>query len=303
MTRFLSKFSFVVVLLLGFFPTFAFAQTAPLQSPGMHTSSNWSGYVAIGSRYNSVQGSWVVPSVSATNTVSADAAWVGIGGVSSTDLIQAGTEAISEGGTVTYEAWYELLPSGQVRLPLSIHPGDRISTFIAETSPNLWSITIINATTGERSQSSVAYTSSYSSVEWIEEMPMGNSEGVNTGFTPLDSFGSVNFSGAYATENGSFKNIVNLGGQPITMAVNGQTLATPSALSGDGASFSVSRSSVALTPNTSIRRFARIGRDVQTFNRGAQTVSYTIGGTQVTVRYVTLPFSMWGGRTWQVILR
>src|SRR6185503_10225868 len=64
------------------------------------TSTNWSGYAATGGTYTSVTGTWTVPTVSAT-TAGADATWVGIGGINSTDLIQAGTEATVSGGEVS----------------------------------------------------------------------------------------------------------------------------------------------------------------------------------------------------------
>src|ERR1041385_7576167 len=47
---------------------------------------NWAGYVASGGTYTGVSGSWVVPSVSDPTGESADATWVGIGGVGSDDL-------------------------------------------------------------------------------------------------------------------------------------------------------------------------------------------------------------------------
>ena len=53
-----------------------------------------------------------------------DATWVGIGGVTSNDLIQAGTQAIIQKGQTSYEAWYELLPGYQTIIPLTINAGD-----------------------------------------------------------------------------------------------------------------------------------------------------------------------------------
>src|SRR2546427_2616225 len=53
------------------------------------SSSNWSGYAANGGTFTSVTATWTVPTVSATSS-GADATWVGIGGLESQDLIQAG---------------------------------------------------------------------------------------------------------------------------------------------------------------------------------------------------------------------
>src|SRR5207244_9005358 len=76
-------------------------------------SSNWSGYVANGGSFTAVTATWVVPQVSATST-GADATWVGIGGLNSRDLIQAGTQASVGGGSVTYEARSEGRRGGRV---------------------------------------------------------------------------------------------------------------------------------------------------------------------------------------------
>src|SRR5438445_9051939 len=64
------------------------------------SSSNWSGYAANGGTFTSVTATWTVPTVSATSS-GADATWVGIGGLTSNDLLQAGTQAMVDGsGTV-----------------------------------------------------------------------------------------------------------------------------------------------------------------------------------------------------------
>src|SRR5688500_11049684 len=94
------------------------------------TSSNWSGYVANGGTYTSVTGTWVVPQVSPTTT-GADATWVGIGGVTGTDLIQAGTQATVTGdGSVTYSAWTEILPDYSRTAPLQVTSGDTVTVTI-----------------------------------------------------------------------------------------------------------------------------------------------------------------------------
>src|SRR6266508_2474298 len=87
------------------------------------TSSNWSGYIASGGTYTSVTGTWIVPTVSATSG-GADATWVGIGGVTGTDLIQAGTQATVTGsGAVSYSAWTEILPDYSRTAPLDVSAG------------------------------------------------------------------------------------------------------------------------------------------------------------------------------------
>jgi hypothetical protein len=91
------------------------ATTAPWNAGriplGSGQSRNWSGYVATGGSFTSVAGTWTVPALSTRQAFASDATWVGIGGVSSSDLIQAGTEeTTSRSGQVGYNAWVETLP-------------------------------------------------------------------------------------------------------------------------------------------------------------------------------------------------
>src|SRR5205823_1395812 len=122
-----------------------------------------------------------------------------IGGVNSRDLIQAGTQDVASGtGQSQFEAWIELLPAASQQVPLAVAPGDSVTVSIDEqgTGPGMWQIDFKNNTSGQTYQTMVQYTSSESSVEWIEEAPAGRG-----GVLPLDNFGSVSFSGATATQN------------------------------------------------------------------------------------------------------
>jgi hypothetical protein len=96
-----------------------------VQPLGAHLASlNWAGYTATEGSYTSVSGSWVVPEVKNASVGRADAAWVGIGGVESHDLIQAGTQAVVTRRGVQYQAWYEMLPDVSIPVPLAVRPGD-----------------------------------------------------------------------------------------------------------------------------------------------------------------------------------
>lgn len=208
-------------------------------------SANWAGYAAASGTYTGVGATWDVPSAG-TSHIGADAAWVGIGGVTSRDLIQAGTQAIVQGGTVTYEAWYELLPDYQERVPLALSAGDTVSVSINQVSSGLWRISFTNETTGKGYSTDVAYDSSLNSAEWIEERPVAVG-GRFASYVPLDNFGSIAFENAYAIDNGARVSIAAAGGQAIRMVTDsGIALASPSALSSGG--FSVAREANADTP-------------------------------------------------------
>jgi hypothetical protein len=240
------------VLNLPILGNVALADTMPAINVGSstNTSLNWAGYVASNSSYNGIGASWTIPTVTNTANTSADATWIGIGGVNSQNLIQAGTQAISENGSINYIAWYELLPAGMIQVPLAVSPGNSVTVSLAENSSNLWTINFRNNTTNQNYSTSVSYTSSNSSAEWIEEMPTlaGGSS-----FIPLDNFGSVQFTGGYVMQNNNTLNILQSGARSLTMVTsNDQSLAIPSSLDSSGSDFSVSRTNVAPDTITTI---------------------------------------------------
>src|SRR5579862_6116977 len=84
------------------FPTTGSDNSSTTSSSISDTTSNWAGYISTGGTYSSISGSWTVPNVSASDGSSAaDAAWIGIGGESSNDLIQVGTQNIVDNGQVS----------------------------------------------------------------------------------------------------------------------------------------------------------------------------------------------------------
>jgi hypothetical protein len=217
-------------------------------SPGVTTpadastlSENWAGYAATGGQFTAVSGSWTVPNVGTTTSPAADATWVGIGGVRTNDLIQAGTDAIVDQGGVSYDAWIEMLPQASQIVPLTVHAGDQVSVSIEQQTPGSWQIVIKNLTSDQTYQTTVLYQSSLSSADWIEESPAAGRRQL----LPLDDFGSVSFTSATAVENGQQRSIDQAGGRAITMQiVSGQPLAQTSTLGADGSSFTVSRTDV-----------------------------------------------------------
>jgi hypothetical protein len=237
------------------------AQPAPLPAvPNpQNTSHNWSGYASTSSQtYTGVSGTWTVPQLTPSGAPGVGATWVGIGGVTSRDLIQAGTQDVASGsGQAQFQAWIETLPQASRQVPLVVAPGDSVTVSIDEqgVGSGVWQIAFMNNTSGQTYQTTVNYTSSQSSAEWIEEAPSGPN-----GVVPLDNFGSVAFTSASATVNGQTVDLTQAGAKPITMlSATSQPLAVPSAIGTDGTSFSVARTSASATPppvSTGRRGFA-----------------------------------------------
>lgn len=76
-------------------------------------SSNWAGAVLVGSGYQSVTGTFVVPtpkepSGGSSSTTYSASAWVGLDGDTCTSaILQTGIDFNVEGSSVSYDAWYE----------------------------------------------------------------------------------------------------------------------------------------------------------------------------------------------------
>ena len=209
----------------------------PTSAEGIETTSqNWSGYVASGGTFTSVTGTWIVPAVSASRA-GADATWVGIGGATTTDLLQAGTQAVVSGGDVQYQAWIEMLPQSSQTVPLAISAGDTVTVTLTQQSTGVWSISIEDLATAQSYSTTIAYASTLSSAEWIEEAPSAG-----RGIVPLSEFGTVRFVAGSIVLDGKTLTLSEAAATAITMVDRfGQTLAAPSALAADGSGFSVVR--------------------------------------------------------------
>jgi len=214
------------------------SSAAPQTTTG-YTSTNWSGYIAVNGTFTGVSGSWVATNPTGNNaTTTADSTWIGIGGVTSGDLIQVGTQnIINSSGIVTTSAFYELLPDFSQPVPgITVTPGDSMSASITQISSGQWSITITDNTNGQVYTNTFAYNSTLSSAEWIEEDPSFSAHRQ----IPFDNFGIATFSGSSTVMNGSSISLASSTAQPVTMVNrSGTPIAVPSAISGSG-SFTVS---------------------------------------------------------------
>jgi hypothetical protein len=207
-----------------------------------YTTTNWSGYLEDNGPYTGISGSWFAPSVTGNGaSTSADATWIGIGGVTTGDLIQVGTQDIvGANGQVTLYAFYEGLPGlSQSISGLAINAGDKIDASLTETSPDVWDISIADVTDGQSFSSPATYASTGSSAEWIEEDPQ-YAGGRQISF---DNFGFLDFTDALATVNGVTYNLTTGDAQSIAMVDRfGDVIAIPSVFTSNGTGFSVTQS-------------------------------------------------------------
>ena len=204
-----------------------------------YLSTNWSGYLATNGSFTGVSGSWSATNATGNgSTISADSTWIGIGGVTTGDLIQVGTQnIIAANGQMSTSAFYELLPNVSQPVPgITVAQSDSMTASISELSSGQWTIIITDKTNGESYTITVSYASSLSSAEWIEEDPSFSFRRQ----IPFDNFHQASFAGGSTIANGVTLSISASTAQPVTMVNStGQTIALPSAIGGDGASFTV----------------------------------------------------------------
>jgi hypothetical protein len=211
-----------------------------------NSSTNWFGYnqgtlEQGGKLFNSITGHWTVPTATQHTAGQAESSsdWIGIGGgcvdagCTATDstLIQTGTEQdFSSSGAASYSAWYELVPAPSLTISMTVGAGDHMRASIAEAvaNSNAWTITLKDVTRGESFTTTVPYSSTHATAEWIEETPL--LIGTNAGFAALANLTDPNFD--LGTVNGASANLKS-SEQMDLIDSNGSVIGAPSAPDSD----------------------------------------------------------------------
>src|SRR3954452_21508587 len=175
-------------------------------------SNNWFGYnqgsLELGGKlFNSISGDWTVPTASQHTAGQAEYSsdWIGIGGgcvdagcaVGDNTLIQTGTESdVDSSGRASYPAGGEVIPGPSLSVNLPVSPGDRFHADVSEVAANanVWKITLTNQTKGRTFTTTVPYSSTHATAEWIEETPL--LLGTNAGFAALPNLTNPAFDNA-----------------------------------------------------------------------------------------------------------
>jgi hypothetical protein len=181
----------------------------PIVVVAANQSFNWSGYVqgrlAKGTTFHSIAATWLVPTATPHRSGEAEysSSWIGIGGgclntectLTDATLIQAGVgHDIDAAGNADYYAWWEAIPAPLVRIALPVHAGDRVGVAIFEHRvPEIWTIAIVNITTGGVFTTTLPYLSTYGSAEWVIETPVVISEKGAVSVGPMPNLTVVRF--------------------------------------------------------------------------------------------------------------
>jgi hypothetical protein len=170
--------------------------------------------------------------------------WLGIDGFSSNTVEQTGILAEAQGSTITWYAFYEFYPSAAVLKSEPISPNDAITASVTYSSGGSFNTTITDLThPWTVTTTGTVASAARSSAEWIVETPT-----VNGQLASLANFGTVSFSGCYATISGALGSIGSFASSSTSVVYDitmynypraNTVMALPSALSSDGTSFSV----------------------------------------------------------------
>jgi len=122
---------------------------SPVGTISSVASANWAGYAALGSSgtVTKVTGTWTEPAITCSGKYSTTdvATWVGIDGYSNGNLVQTGASADCSGTSVSYYAWWEVLPASETTIgSFPVHSGDKITasvTYVASTGKYTMKIT------------------------------------------------------------------------------------------------------------------------------------------------------------------
>jgi hypothetical protein len=226
-------------------------------------SGNWAGYAialpsgnARSKAFRTVSASWVVAPVTCEQGRSYSSAWIGLGGYyrASQALEQVGTQGdCSRGGRSVYSAWYELVPRAPVNLRVHVHAGDSVAARVTVNGRRV-ALSLRDVTTGASFSRTLRLNApDVSSAEWIVEAPSACDDAGDCASLRLANFGTATFSAATATAANGHEGTISdpgwlqtkillhqdFGGGRFGFA-SGAASATPSALSADGSSFTVS---------------------------------------------------------------
>jgi hypothetical protein len=227
---------------------------AGIQHASAQTSLNWSGQVLTSgstsfgsSAFAEVTAQWVISAVQepvgSCSGTDVSAIWVGIDGLNSSDVLQAGTEgdtACSNGVTTqNYYPWFEWYPNYSYEVQNFIEfRGATVYVVVHATSATNGTAMFVNLQTNAYTNVGITAPAGTSlkgnSAEWIVERPTIGQPGT---FGTLADFGMIGMTSEIAyTQSGLPSNILDLPGSPGTgqagvtltmMNSAGTTLASP----------------------------------------------------------------------------
>lgn len=202
----------------------------------------WSGYVSKGN-FAMVQGDFIQPTINPTNpTNTHESTWTGLGGYTSSKLVQTGTAMTTYAGGRHYYAWYEYISPTNLNpeiqfTSITVNPGDKIHTYCAfQRANDKFNAYIANNTNGTSQSVLVNISASEyfdsSTAEFINEKPTWSSTITDNGLT---NYGTTSWSNCQAyTMSCVWQSLASTTYDRVIMynPANSNIRAVPSGLSG-----------------------------------------------------------------------
>lgn len=157
-------------------PAQADVRYGPIPNPAsVHPmDSNWGGYIATGSNFRSISGSWTEPQVQCGSYNDLFAPWLGIDGYGTQTVEQAGVETNCSSGSPQYRAWYEMYPAAPVYFSDPVSAGDTITCSVTTDGSGSYELTIGDSTKGWSEHTTQSLNGANASAEAVIESPTGS---------------------------------------------------------------------------------------------------------------------------------
>ncbi len=185
----------------------------------------WGGYVAQGSGFSSISGSWTMPQVQCNSSNDLFAPWVGIDGYGSQTVEQTGVQVDCSSGSPVLSGWYEMYPAAPQYFSDPVSTGDSFTGSVTTDGQGDYTLTLTDNTQGWTEQTQQYLNAQNISAEAVIESPSGS----------YPSFNELDFSNV--TVNGQvFDNFspqaIDSGGYTETALNNGNFSIVPGSTSG-----------------------------------------------------------------------
>ncbi|MHB1584129.1 MAG: G1 family glutamic endopeptidase [Acidimicrobiales bacterium] len=211
------------------------------------TSRNWDGYVTLPSStsptFAAVSATWVQPTVTCEATQAWTVFWVGLDGWGDGTVEQGGSSAYcpTAGGPATYQLWWEMYPTNDIRTVLTIAAGDTIHAVVTyEPTTSEYVIRVRDVTSGKgftrKELCGAGFTCNRASAEAITE-DVGRSGGT---YFPLADYGKMHYGAVNVVNASGVKGPISdaaWNDAAVTERSGGVTYATVSKLFGGGHGF------------------------------------------------------------------
>jgi hypothetical protein len=141
---------------------------------GPHTNAgNWAGYVANGSTYTKITGTWKEPVAKCQSSSPLFAPWLGLDGYGDQTVEQTGVQTACNTGHPVDSGWYEMYPAAPVYYSNPVSTGDTIKATVVYAGGGSYSLTLQDVTKGWSHTVHKNLSARNASAEAIIEAPGG----------------------------------------------------------------------------------------------------------------------------------